>query len=66
MYIIQILNNVIAVDIELEYMGAKENITTIPVRKDDHRKARKVKRQGETWSLFLRRAAEALDEDSDT
>jgi len=38
--------------------------TTIPVHKEDHRKAREVKRDGESWSLFLRRAAEALDEDN--
>lgn len=36
--------------------------TSIPVQKKDHRKAREVKRDGETWSLFIRRAAEKLDE----
>lgn len=37
--------------------------TTIPVQKDAHRKAKEVKRDGESWSLFLRRAAEKLDDD---
>jgi len=45
-------------------MGSAEaDITTIPVRKQDHRNAKEVKRQGETWSLFLRRATEALEDD---
>ena len=42
-------------------MGEK---TSIVIDKQDHRKAREVKRRGESWSLFLRRAAEALDKDN--
>ena len=52
-------------EIERGYVGTSEpDITTIPVRKQDHRKAKEIKRNGETWSLFLRRAAEELDPDS--
>lgn len=49
------------------HMGAETrdhtDYTKISVLKEDHQKAREVKRDGETWSLFLRRAAEKLDED---
>lgn len=47
------------------YMGSSETeTTTIPVRKQDHRRAKEVKRDGETWSLFLRRATEMLDSET--
>lgn len=39
--------------------------TSIPVHKDAHRAAREVKRDGESWSLFLRRAAERLDDETE-
>lgn len=56
----------IFLEIEGGYMGSAEtDITTIPVRKQDHRKAKEVKRDGETWSLFLRRATEELDSETE-
>lgn len=46
-------------------MGSAEtDTTTISVRKQDHRRAKEVKRDGETWSLFLRRVTEKLDSDT--
>ncbi len=39
----------------------KSRYTTINVYPDDRDKAREMKRGGESWSEFLRRAAEALE-----
>lgn len=44
-------------------MSSEKEITTISVRREDHRSAREVKRNGESWSLWIRRAAEALNEE---
>ena len=46
------------------YMRSSETeYTSIPIRKEDHRNAKEVKRNGESWSLFIRRAVEELDPD---
>lgn len=53
------------VTMPFERQEYEKELTRIPVKKPDHRLARETKRDGESWSLWIRRAAKALDDETE-